>query len=319
MLKLSMEDKRKLRKVAHALASADRVDLLELLSTQSFNVIECAEKLSLPVSTTAAHVRILEEAELLHTESRPGKRGSMKVCTRQFNEIHIALHSMVELNNSSQTYELEVPIGQFVDCDVFPTCGMADVHGNLLVPDDEPVHFYHPKRTEAELIWIRKGYLEYVFPLQIPEDARLVDIQFSLELCSEAPHFDPEWPSDITVWMNGVDIGSWRSPGDFGGRPGHLSQQRDIGASTQYGLLKTWKVDAKGSTVDDVAISQVNLADLSITSQSFVRFRIGVKDNAQHIGGLNLFGKQFGDHPQAIRMHVVYEWPENKNTRPFIT
>jgi predicted transcriptional regulator len=34
--------------------------------------------------------------------------------------------------------------------------------------------------------------------------------------------------------------------------------------------------------------------------------RIGIKDTAKNIGGLNLFGEKFGDHPQNIQMRLDY-------------
>lgn len=119
-----------------------------------------------------------------------------------------------------------------------PTCGIAN-HDGLIIPEDEPVHFYSPVRANAQLIWTRKGYFEYKFPIAIPEETKINELQISLEICSEAPNYDHNWPSDITVWLNGVDIGTWTSPGDYGDRPGKLNSLAwSETTSTQYGVLK---------------------------------------------------------------------------------
>jgi len=53
-------------------------------------------------------------------------------------------------------------------------------------------------------------------------------------------------------------------------------------------------------------VSDVKLSDLKLTHRPNVRLRIGVKEDAIHQGGVNLFGRQFGDHEQDIVMKVHY-------------
>ncbi len=38
-----------------------------------------------------------------------------------------------------------------------------------------------------------------------------------------------------------------------------------------------------------------------------ILLRIGNKPDAKYVGGLNLFGRQFGDYSQDIIMNLVYE------------
>lgn len=49
---------------------------------------------------------------------------------------------------------------------------------------------------------------------------------------------------------------------------------------------------------------KVTFDDLKLYDGSGIKFKIGVKEDALHKGGLNLFGKNFGDYPQAIVMTV---------------
>lgn len=310
MLELSLNDPERLVRVTHALATRSRVDMLRLLSAKRMNVAELAEALSLPVSTVANNVKILEAAGLIHTELLPASRGAMKVCSRSFDDIHIAFGQDKKPRKALCLYEVEVPIGQYSDCEVQPTCGMASAEG-VIVREDEPASFYHPNHVGAQLIWFRKGYLEYLLPLELPPGARIEALELSAELCSEVPNYDNNWPSDISFWINGVEIGMWTSPGDFGDRRGRLNPEWWREGATQYGLLKTWRIDGERTTLDMNKVSSVTLGDLNLMQRPSIRLRIGVKPDAVHSGGVNLFGRHFGDHEQDIVMKVQYSLDED--------
>ncbi|ULL13030.1 ArsR family transcriptional regulator [Paenibacillus sp. H1-7] len=306
MLNLDISKPDELAKVAHALASEVRIHILHLLNTRNMNIMEIAESLHIPVSTAASHIRILEKAGLVLTELQPGIRGVMKVCSRSFHDVHINLNPGTFVQNGIHAYEIDMPVGQFVDCEVYPTCGMAN-STQMIIPEDSPSSFFHPNRATAQLIWFRKGYVEYKFPLGTAYKPGVESVQFSLELCSEAPSYDNDWPSDITVWVNDMEIGTWTCPGDFGGRKGRLNPAWWSDHNTQFGVVKTWKIDKSKSSIDDVPISNVNVTDLKLAQSDFVTFKIGVKSNAVHKGGINLFGKEFGDFEHDIKMKVTYQ------------
>lgn len=306
MLELSFQDPDKLVQVSHALSTRARVDMLRLLSTRNMNVVEIAETLKLPVSTVANNVKVLEAAKLINTELLPASRGAMKVCSRNYDDIHIALNVEKTIPKGALlSYEMEMPIGHYSDCEVHPTCGMANADG-MIVREDEPASFYHPKHIGAQIIWLRKGYVEYLMPMEIPSEARIDALELSMEMCSEAPNYDNNWPSDITLWINGVEIGTWTSPGDFGDRRGRLTPSWWPDWSTQYGLLKNWRIDRNGASLDMQKISDINIGDLKLTQRPNIRLRLGVKSDAVHQGGMNLFGRQFGDYEQDIVVKVYY-------------
>jgi predicted transcriptional regulator len=311
MLELSFNDPDKLVTVSHALSTRSRVDILRLLSSRKMNVVEIAEALKLPVSTVANNVKVLEAAKLINTELLPASRGAMKVCSRNYDDIHIAFNLEKAVPKGTlRVYEMEMPIGHYSDCEVHPTCGMANADG-MIIREDEPASFYHPKHVGAQIIWFRKGFVEYLLPLELPPNARVEALELSMEMCSEAPNYDNNWPSDITVWVNGAEIGTWTSPGDFGDRRGKLNPPWWLDWTTQYGLLKTWRIDAEKTTLDMNKVSDVKLSDLKLMHRPNVRLRIGVKADAVNQGGINLFGRQFGDYEQDIVMKVHYSVQEN--------
>ena len=56
-----------------------------------------------------------------------------------------------------------------------------------------------------------------------------------------------------------------------------------------------------------------SVSDLNLMNSAFVVIRIGNKDNADNVGGFNLFGKRFGDYNQDIIMNLIYD--DEYNTR----
>ena len=75
-------------------------------------------------------------------------------------------------------------------------------------------------------------------------------------------------------------------------------------SSTQYGVMKRWRVDHDGCYLDDERISAVTLSQLKLTEKPYISVRIGVRKDAVHQGGMNLFGEKFGDYNQAIVMRL---------------
>ena len=289
--------------VLRALASAPRRRILSLLGDALHNVTEIAEALALPVSTANLHVAVLERAGLLITDHRPAARGSQKVCTRAFDSLTVRLP--VPRPEPGSTIELAVPIGSYVDCQVAPSCGLAAADGIIGLFDD-PASFYDPRRSDAQLLWFHHGYVEYRVAHRLPPSARLEGVHVSAELCSEAPMHHDDWPSDVTLWLNGIETGSWTSPADFGGQRGALTPAWWETHNSQYGLLKVWQVTEHGTWVDGIRVSDVRLSALRIADRPLLTVRIGVKPHARHIGGLNLFGRGFGNYPQDLVVRLKY-------------
>lgn len=292
------------KKVLKALASEPRLRMLELLSDRLYNVSEIAEALEIPLSTANRDIAILEEAGLLHTELTPASRGLQKMCNRIFDVILIELPS-THTPSARAAVEVSMPVGAYVDFQVTPTCGLASETGIIGLFDD-PASFYEPERIKAQLLWFHHGYVEYRFPNRLPPKTDPLTLRLSLEVCSEAPTHHEDWPSDITLWINDVEVGTWTSPADFGGKRGLLTPEWWGTRNTQYGLLKIWQVNGEGSFVDGMKVSEVRLSALKIIEQSFISVRIGVKAEANHVGGVNIFGRDFGNYPQDIVLSMSH-------------
>jgi predicted transcriptional regulator len=104
-------------------------------------------------------------------------------------------------------------------------------------------------------------------------------------------------------------VGTWTSPADFGGEAGRLTPEWWTPRNTQYGLLKFWHVNERESEVDGMRLSGVTIRDLKLNESPFISVRIGIKPDAEHVGGLNLFGSKFGNYPQDLVLRIGYRYP----------
>lgn len=295
-----------------ALASAPRWRILQLLASGGHTINEMAESLNLPPSTVAAHIKILEDADLIQTRLEAAKNGLQKVCTRIYDNVAVRLPAQPD--TPTATVEVEMPIGNYTNFEIAPTCGLATA-GSLIGYLDDPLSFYEPEHTQAGLIWFRSGFLEYTFPNRLPPSATLVNLQLSMEICSEAPLHNLNWPSDVTLWINDQEIGTWTCPSDFGGQRGTLTPSWWDENHSQYGLLKRWMVNDEGTRIDGRVLSSITIHDLQIDRQPLIRVRLGIKPDALHVGGLNMFGHSFGNYPQDVVLRLEYV-PGKRSLQP---
>ncbi|NIM92788.1 MAG: helix-turn-helix domain-containing protein [Anaerolineales bacterium] len=300
-------------KILKAVASEPRLRILDLLANKVYNVSEISEALGLPISTTVLHIKTLEEAKLLKTELRPGSRGLQKICARVYDSLFIELSRGEPL--AGQELSISMPIGAFVDFQVSPTCGLVS-ETSIIGLFDDPSSFYEPERIRAQLLWFKEGFVEYRFPNRLPPEAILDSLQLSLEICSEAPLHQRNWPSDITLWINQHEIGTWTSPSDFGGEHGALTPKWWENWNSQYGLLKVWQVNGSGGFIDGVEVSNVRVEDLNLQDHNFINVRVGVKPDARNVGGLNIFGRLFGNYPQDILLRLIYHYATDPDGKP---
>lgn len=270
--------------------------------------MEIAEALDTSISTIASNVKILEDAGLILTELYAATRGTKRVCSKNYADIFVNLDPRYPLFGEQQVYEVNMPVGHYIDCQAKPSCGLIGL-GGTISSEDCPSVFFDPARVEAHHLWFRTGSVTYRFPSAPPGcmDLKMQSLEFSLELCSEAPNYEMDWPSDITFWVNDVEVATWTSPSDFGDRNGLLKSglwSRKF--FSQYGLLKHLYIDSNGTFIDQQKASSVTIQSL-MTGMPAIDFKLGVKEDADNKGGVNIFGAGFGDHDQDIHMKVIYQ------------
>lgn len=306
-LTLTLNDKEKIVNICKALSSPIRLDVLNYLAKKPAIITDVAAEFGIPLSSAALYIKNLEAAGLIFTQTIPGSKGSQRLCGIQTNMVSIRVFPNADDSEPECLYQESMPVGCYFDYKVRPSCGMASsIQGDLGFEDALDV-FISPDRFKAQLIWLSVGFLEYRFSSSFLTTAPVNRIKFTFELCSEALGYNNDWPSDITISVNGREIGILRSAGDYGGRKGKLNPEWWNPSSTQYGLLRTVEVTSHGCYIDKSFVSSETLSSLGLSQADSIRLKLEVKEDAEFCGGLNLFGKGFGDYPQDILMEFYQD------------
>lgn len=299
--------------IARALASKDRIHIMQLLTYSPLSPYELSKRLNLPISSVSNHLNILQEAHLININTKQGAKRHTKMCTRyavaaSFN--FSGLSSSINANS----YTVEMPIGQFTKADIHGPCGMiiypstnhitgeTNTHGSCTLSDFNK--WFDPLRVDARLIFFDYGYLTYSFPNNFYQNS-VSQLELSFESCSEIAFYRNDWPSDITVNINGIHAITFLSPGDFGGVRGNFTPEYIPLNSTQYGLLRKILINRNGIFLDQKLITaSKNISSFHITDNPSIEISIGVDENAVHRGGINLFGRNCGNFEQSIVLEV---------------
>lgn len=305
-IELDFSEKEQISKVAKALSSSVRLEILDILREKPLNISEISEKMGIPISSTALHMKVLEDSGIVITQSMPGLRGSQRVCGLKINQVTMTLLNQQGNFSNDNIYTETMPIGNYFDCKIKAPCGIAS-ENTFLSSEDSVYGFYSPDKHTAQILWFTQGYLEYRFPnIQMQKLKHIKSLEFSMELCSEAPGYNNSWKSDITFWINEREIGFFTSPGDYGGRRGKQTPQWWDNNMTQFGILKSLSITENGTFLDGEFFSPLTLSDFSLRDNPYISFKLGVKEDAHYVGGLNLFGEKFGDYAQNILMKIIY-------------
>jgi predicted transcriptional regulator len=290
-----------IQEVAKALSGDLRLRILEALGERPKSISQLVDELGVAQPTVSINVQNLEQAGLVNSSTSGS--GREKICSRVLDTLLFEL-PLRPGESLQQVEEISMPIGLYTDCSIQPPCGLQAMEGIVGCPDD-PRAFYMPERTKANLLWFSEaGYVEYSFSNPLPGGIPLEKLLLSAELCSEAKGYKQDWPSDISLTINGKWIGTWTCEGDFGDRKGKLSQTLQFGCS-QYGLLTEWSITRAGSYINGVKSSDTTLAELELHYNRPIKVRLEVRADAENRRGMNLFGAGYGDHPQNLLLRFV--------------
>ena len=204
-------------------------------------------------------------------------------------------------------YTQSINIGDYIDAELSHDCGIATEREHIM--ENQPYRAFIPERHESQIIWTKfHGSLTYAIPNDYAQAGTLSEIHISLELCSEAHGYNDNYPSDITFWLNDVELCTWACQGDYGDRYGKFTPPWWFPESTKYGLLTTISVRNRGVYLNEKLVNRnVTLKDLALAQSNRTTFRFGVKKDADHCGGFNVFGDKFGDYNQNILFNAIYK------------
>ena len=288
-----------------ALGSELRINIIQmLLKKREMNMNEIAGRLNITNGALTSHIKKLEDVGLIQVNVDVSGHGNQKVCRVKQERLLVDIVPAAEYGKVG-FYEAEIPVGQYGRYEVYPTCGISTTV-KLIGEVDDPRYFAHPDRINAGILWFSRGYVEYLIPNVLPAAQKIDEITFSMELSSEAPGVNSDWPSDISFSLNDVPIGMWTSPGDFGDVRGIYTPDWWFPSWNQYGLLKMLVINRQGTFIDGLKISNVSLEHFGLDYKSTIRLKLEVREDAEHVGGMTLFGSGFGNYGQGIGVRMRY-------------
>lgn len=303
------KDTTNLAALGRALSSPARIQMIRLVNKKNMLASEIASELNLPLSSTIFHLSILEDAGIIKKSFSTKGKGTLHWYTYGANNVIIRFrNSNGDLKPENRApYVYQINIGEYIDAEFSEQCGIATTEKQIM--SEDPHNAFVAGRNDAQIIW-SEGYgsLLYAIPNNYAQQGNLNEIKISLEICSEAPGFNTDYPSDITFSINGTEICTFVSPGDYGDRYGKFTPSWWYPESTKYGILTNISIRSTGVFLNERLVNKsICLYDLRLQETNKTTFGIAVKKNAQHPGGFNIFGSKFGDYAQHIIFTATYK------------
>jgi len=304
--------------VVKALSSDIRLEILGLLEDGELNIQSIAKRLGLSKTNILTHINILEEAGFIKTRYVPGTVGNQKMCSKVYDRL-IFNFSRKSRSDANQYREYFIPVGNYFDFSIYPPCGLAS-RENVIKKWDDPEVFYDIERVKADLVWGSHGFVEYRIPL--PEDLiieRTIKIELILEVSALGDLVEhkalrlpegmdksnlTEGISDITFWVNGLEAGTVTVEEYSRGTGGRFTPTWWKGSS--YGKQITLVLTQDHTSINGAKQTNRGLSDFNLGGS--LKFRAGIKDEALHKSGFNIYGNHFGNHGTDIVLRI-YDAP----------
>ena len=303
------KDTTKIAALGRALSSPVRIQMIRLVNKKNMLASEIAAELNLPLSSAIFHLNILEEAEIIKKSFSTKGKGTLHWYTYRTNIATIRFRNSNGYSKpeSRAPYIHQINIGEYIDAEFSDQCGIATTEKQIM--GGEPHNAFVAGRHDAQIIW-SEGYgsLLYAIPNHYAQNGTLNEIKISLEICSEAPGYNNNYPSDITFSINGIEVCTFVSLGDYGDRYGKFTPSWWYPESTKYGILTNISIRPNGVFLNEKLVNKkITLTDLRLQESNKTTFGIAVKKDAQHPGGFNIFGNKFGDYDQNIIFTATYK------------
>ena len=296
-------DFEELEKIGKALSSKLRLKILQQIQLAPMTITELAKINKITTSTVIFHTTLLEKANLIQMRFKPGKKGKTQVFFLGYGEINIDYN--LEKTIEEKTHIQSMPIGHYTYARFDDYVLFATVKEMHRIDQNDA---FNPMIKNAELIWTGGGMLEYSFSNKFAFENDIREISISLEICSEIFGHLNDWKSDITFAINGVELLTYTSPGDYGGKIGKLNPDWWCTSYTQYGDLITISINNEGTFLNNQLVNRkIVISNLNLRDSNRLLFSLYNKKDAEHYGGFNLFGKNFGNYEQDIVLSAVYD------------
>lgn len=308
------EDNKNLLKIGIALSSPIRIAILKQINNGGKTLSELAKLNYVSFSSIVFHVNLLEEAKLVRVKTIKINKTYSKYVIKGIFLINILFNDEVSPIEETENYQQEMKVGHYTKAEFGKNNGFFVDKSFFTFYENTP---FLEKRLNADLIYTNKGFVEYTFDNSKIKNREPIEITFSLEICSEVAYYNNNYESLIGFSINGIEVASYLSPGDFGGRRGRYSPNDSSINATQYGQLKMITVNKNGVYLDGILLNnKITIDTLNLNENNCILFRVTSKEFNHSNGGFNIFGKKYGDFNQDIEMTIT---SSKKEVKPEIT
>ncbi len=325
-------------RIVKALSNDYRVQILEILDEEDSTIQNIMARVRLSKTALMSHLYALETTGFISSTMVRGSVGNQKLYHKEYDRLIYNFTQARENAENEQYYEIRTGVGNFFDFKIYPPCGLA-TEEHIIQKWDDPSVFFHPDRVKARLIWGALGYVEYRVPLNIPFDEQgfsRIEVIMEASAQGDLPdHKQLRLPRSVrleqlsssesllTFFINGVPIAD-HTVLEYSriGRSGQLTGAKGKYTpgwwkGSNYGELLTLIIDDQGVRINGETVSKIVLSDLlppsffedanvvnrDLQSDSWLSFRVAVREDAERICGFTLYGEGFGnyDHPIIFR------------------
>ncbi|MDY6323540.1 MAG: winged helix-turn-helix transcriptional regulator [Catonella sp.] len=285
--------------IMKALGSDIRTEIVRILIEEGpMNMNELAGRLDITNGALTSHIKKLMDCGLVEVKGETSGHGNQKICSVAMDKVLIDVQAEKE---KQESYTADIKVGQFSDYNIEGSCGLATSRG-IIGEINNAGYYSHPEHYDADVLWLEKGYIEYIIPNLLPEGNGFDEIVLSMELGNAISNAEA-LPAVVDFSLNGHDLGRWFSPGYVGSSKGLFTPPWWDSKYEQHGLLKMLVINHHGTFVDGLKISDTLIDMFKFDNKSVIKLRM---ETAEENHGFALYGKGFGNYNQDIDVKVVY-------------
>ena len=300
--------------IVKALSNDIRLNILSLLSDRDMNIQTLAANLNLSKPTVLSHVNILEKAGFIKSKYLSGSVGNQRVCKKIYDKLIFNFTPGKTNDNDDTYYEQSIPVGNYFDFEAYAPCGLARSN-NIIKKWDDPNVMCDSEHVQALLAWTAFGYFEYKIPLDpLFIDKKVKSVEIDLELSAHniiknhdalmlPPHMVKEritdGISDVTFWVDGFEVATHTI---YAGSLRENAIYTPLwwqGGGFLHGELINVLIDENGCFINNKKVNDKTFEEI-INDKKMINFRVGIKEDSMHQGGIALFGKNFGKSDSDI-------------------
>ena len=293
----------KIKATLKVLNNPARYKILLQLKNKPMSISELARAINITQPTVTTYVNQLEKVGLVFTRMQKTPNNYTRLCYTLYDGLSLNWCEE-EIKRLETQYSLDMPVGHYSSIECGASSFLA-TQARIIADSKDVSLFYHPIRMDAELLVISQGTVKYLFPYNIPEKYKILQLELSAEI--NVAFTNQEIPTKVMLSINNLNFGPLTLIPDKNMMENkHMPEWYPENLTTR-GKLFTWRVDSNKVYINSESFANFKLSDLNLTAMQTIEVAFYVGLSNQLNGGLVIFGKNFGVCNQDIRLTIKYQ------------